>query len=136
MSLLVLSCPLILFCQPSEDASNQLWMAIKKQLSGSDGDGFFEEKIKNCLIPTFYGTVVSRSPEDDPRSLMVVMHGSKNAEIRLQTIPRIEKPLQAGSSIAFEGIAVSFTREPFLLTLKVTSISRYSRGAETSKPRK
>ncbi len=106
-------------------------MAIRKQLSGTDGYQFFEEKIRNSKIPTFYGRVVSSSPEDNPETLMVAMSGSSNSEIRLNLNPRTENSVPSGSQIAFEGVAVGFTQEPFLLTLNVTAI-RSSGGARNS----
>ena len=116
----------ILFSQSSEQPSDSsmLWRAIRKQLSSPNSREFFEEKIKNSALPTLYGTLVHSSPADQPNTFLVAMDGKKDPEIRLKLNFFLPKPLPEGIRIAFEGIGVSFTAEPFLLTLKLEELQR------------
>ena len=115
----------ILLAQPSQQQpATSLWQAVKKQLSAPNGRQFFKENVENSALPILYGTLISGDPADHPDTFLVAMDGNANPEIRLKLNHSLPKPLPKGTKVAFEGIAESFSAEPFLLTLKVEEIHK------------
>ena len=52
------------------------------------------------------------------------MDDDKTPEVTLRLSQQLEKPLPPGTQVSFEGVAVEFTTEPFMVTFDVTRIDR------------
>jgi len=104
-----------------------LWVQIKKQLSGPDGQQYFESNLKGAAIPggaegvqKFKATVVSTAPEKKPTMVIVGISSKDMSEVTL----KFEKPLAAipekGTEIEFSGAPSAFTADPQMLTFDVS----------------
>ena len=98
--------------------------ALKKALTGSDGLAYFEKNLRQTELPPLIGTLVSASPSDLPSVLLLRMYDSDQPEVTLRLIDdrgneaHMPGQMAPGSQINFEGIGVSFTQDPFMLTFK------------------
>jgi hypothetical protein len=109
----------------SSDA--ELWQALKRELTGPDGLDYFDKYMMGAVLATLVGKLVSATPAERPTSLVLAMYGSDQAEVTLHlkgdrgVDTHMSGSLTIGSSISFVGIAVSFTPEPFMLTVDVSN---------------
>jgi hypothetical protein len=111
-------------------ARRALWQILKKQLTGSSGAEYFQQSVKDSALPPLEGRLVSATPAERPGVLIVAMSDGDEPEVTLRLKDKngadthLSGPVTRGSSILFEGIAVSFTREPFMLTFDVSTSPR------------
>jgi hypothetical protein len=101
-----------------------LWQLLKKALMASDGPEYFEMGMKNALLPPLAGKLISSTPTDHPSILVLAMDGDQpQVTLRLghgyKEETHMPSPIAVGSLVTFEGVAKSFTQEPFMLTLGV-----------------
>jgi hypothetical protein len=126
----VLTLALACECVPGQETSRidpqqRLWQAIKKQLVSPDGDEYFNSSMKNALLPTLKGTVVSIFTSDsDPasRSLVIAVADSTRADATLVVPRRPDKlgaELRNGMQVEFSGVPQSFTKDPFGVVFEV-----------------
>jgi len=108
------------------DPAGHLWSTIKEQLTGANGEQYFEMSVKGALLPgpdikKFKGKLISQKPALKPKTLVLSISGD-TPEITLNlegfVLPGKADP---GTEISFEGQASAFTKEPFNLTLDVDS---------------
>jgi hypothetical protein len=117
--------------------SRELWTIIKTQLTAADGQDYFEDNLKGAMVPAgaggvvlFTGTLVSSEPVAQPSVLIVAISDAKTPEVTLRfkdsewRDTHLNGPLMLGSIVQFEGVPVSFTREPFMLTFEVSVTKR------------
>jgi hypothetical protein len=111
----------------TRDPQLALWRTIRQGLSGDDGFQFYEERLKDALVPggangvkALRGTVVTAEPRDHPTSITLSMDRDKPAEV---TLTLIDKPLDdgppAGTQMLFEGVVRGFSRDPFMVTIEI-----------------
>jgi hypothetical protein len=112
------------------DPPTILWREIKRELSGPNGREYFEQTIKDTVLPTLYGMLVSSTPKGHPNTFLIAMDGGSNPEVTLNLKGRSTKQLPATTSVKFTGVARAFTKEPFMLTFDVDAVDRgrYSPG--------
>jgi hypothetical protein len=108
----------------TKDPETTLWLNIKHALTDPDGQDYFKTSLKDCLVPTLHGTLVSSSPADHPNILLLAMPGSETADVTLKLAGRMTNPLQPGTLIRFDGIAESFVKQPFMLTFELQGAPR------------
>jgi hypothetical protein len=115
-----------LTCQSAndDDPPTRLWRAIKRELSGPHGREYFDANLKDALLPTLYGTLVSSTPTDHPNTFLLAMADSNYPEVTLKVKAGLEKPLPAGTPVKFDGVGAAFTAEPFMLTFQVEAVNR------------
>jgi hypothetical protein len=131
--------------KPVGITAKQLWKSIKTELMGPDGQKYFEESIKNAMVPggaggvtMFTGTLLSAEPSEQPHVLVVALSDGTTPEATLclkdadWNDTHIAGPLMRGSSIQFEGVPTSFTKEPFMVTFEV-SMNKRSQPIQGSK---
>jgi hypothetical protein len=95
-----------------------LWMGIKKELTGANGDQYFDANVKNAAVPKMKGTVISAKPASRSTQLVVGIENPQVPEITLKfETPLAGKP-KIGSVIEFEGVPTAFTKDPFNLTFE------------------
>jgi hypothetical protein len=119
-------------CQSAskDDPPTVLWRGIKQALSGPNGREYFEQSIKDAVLPTLYGTIVSSTPADHPNTFLIAMANNSRPEVTLRLKGRLEKPLPATTPVKFSGVAIAFAKDPFMLTCDVDAVNRgtYSPG--------
>ncbi len=103
-----------------------LWVKIKQELSGPNGQKYFEEALKDHELPglenvkKFKATVVGTAPEKKPTMVICGISSKDMSEVTL----KFEKPLAAvpekGTEIEFSGSPSAFTADPQMLTFDVS----------------
>ena len=105
-----------------------LWTDVKRGLTAPDGDGFFNDKIKDAALPggaggvtKFKGKLISAKPELRPKELTLAVEkpGVADCIIKLDEGQTLPGKMDPGGDIEFEGVAKAFTKEPYMLTLEV-----------------
>lgn len=95
-----------------------LWMGIKKELAGANGEQYFEANVKNAAVPKLKGTVIAAKPPVRSKELVVGLENAEVGEVTLKfDVPLAGKP-KIGSVVEFEGVPTAFTKDPFNLTFE------------------
>jgi hypothetical protein len=82
------------------------------------------------------GTLVSAEPVAQPAALIVALSDAKAPEVTLRlkdsdwNDAHLNGPLMSGSVIQFEGVPISFAKEPFLLMSGVSMTKRRHKKAQ------
>jgi hypothetical protein len=109
------------------DRQLRLWLAIKRQLTGPNGDEYFQSAMKDSLIPAgangvsmLKGTLTSALLNKGVSRLMLALSDSTTAEVTLVLHNGdVNVKAELGTVIEFEGVAVDFTKDPFMLSFDV-----------------
>jgi hypothetical protein len=104
------------------DPQLALWSAIKRQLTAEDGEEYFKSYVKNSAIPPLRGTLVSALINEGVSKLILAMDSITpevtlilhNGDVKVKSKPK------AGTLIEFKGVAIDFTKDPFMLTFDVS----------------
>jgi hypothetical protein len=81
-------------------------------------------------VAVFTGTLLSAEPAEKPSVLVVAISDSTTPEVTLRMKDsewkdaHLNGPLLRGSVVQFEGLAVSFSKEPFMVTFEVSMTER------------
>jgi len=97
----------------------ELWVSVKEQLTKSGAD-YFEAGMKGALMPQFRGIVLSSSPASRPEVLVLSISG-EGPEATLKLDRPLEHPIHPGTKVDFEGVAIEFLQNPFMVTFEVTA---------------
>ena len=103
-----------------------LWLSLKKELTGDNGQKFFDERMKGAAVPggvngiqKFKGTIVEAKPEAHSKELIVGISDPKVPEVTIKLdAPVTGKPV-IGSVVEFEGVPSAFSKDPFMVTFDV-----------------
>jgi hypothetical protein len=100
-----------------------LWIKIKKALSASDGEHYFESELKDSAVPQLQGVLVEARPECRPTELRISIRLPKDTQNPSPDILlKLDKPLagkpELSNEVHWTGVATSFSKEPFLLTME------------------
>ena len=95
------------------------WRDLKAILTGDGGDAKFESDIKDSALPKFKGKIVSMTPALRPKTVVVAVEKDGVADCTLSFEAALPGKMEAGEELEFEGIAKSFTKDPFMLTVTV-----------------
>jgi hypothetical protein len=100
-----------------------LWIKIKNALSANDGEHYFESELKNSAVPQLKGVLVEATPECRPSQLRIAIRFPKDTQNpRPEVLLKLEKPLtgkpEIGGEMRWTGVAIAFSKEPFLLTME------------------
>jgi hypothetical protein len=112
------------------DPVHELWSALKSQLTGPNGEEYFRSTLKDCVLPRLVGTLISATPPDQPNVLTLGISDTSSPEVTLRLQDdngkeaHLNGPLMRGSQIQFEGVAVSFKQDPFMVTFEVSTSLR------------
>jgi hypothetical protein len=121
------------------DPAFKLWYSIQQSLTGDQGPDFFSKSMKGTEVPggangvqNFSGTVISIDPADKPTKVTLGVDDPAKADATLT----FSKPLPAsaldkvkvGQKLEFNGVADSFTKDPYTLTFLDPTIP----GVETT----
>ena len=103
------------------------WMSIKKELAGPNGQQYFDNGVKDAMlppenlenVPTLKGKVISMKPATRPKEVVLGISDAENAEVTLKFETPLPGKADPGTEIEFKGRAESFTPDPFNLTFDV-----------------
>jgi Tfp pilus assembly protein PilF len=103
-----------------------LWMSLKKELTGDNGEAFFASNMKDANVPggamnvqKFKGTLIEAKPPVKSKELVVGLADPKTPEVTLKLDTPIAGKPEPGSPIEFEGVPVAFSKDPFMVTFDV-----------------
>jgi hypothetical protein len=125
----------------ASDPKFKLWYTIKTNLTGDQGEQFFNSSVKDVEVPggaegvkDFTGTVISIDPPDRPTKVVLGVEDPTKPDTTLefsQPLPAsaLDK-IKVGQTLDFSGIADSYTKDPYMLTFKDPSIP----GVQTTAP--
>lgn len=100
-----------------KDPELALWLNLKRLLTGPDGENYFANSMRNTKVTGLRGYLVSATPADRPNTLVLALSDrSGPGEVTLVLDEPFRYGAPRGTTIRFEGIAKSFTRQPFMLT--------------------
>lgn len=94
-----------------------LWKDLKAALTAASGDAYFETNMKDALVPRLKGKLVAMSPALKPRELVLAIENSAG-DVTLKLDGTLAGKMEPGGEIEFEGIAKSFTKDPFMVTFE------------------
>ena len=92
------------------------FVKLKENLQSSVGDQTWSN-LRGKLTPRFRLFVVSATPSRAPNRLTLTSTAGGAAEVTLNLENRMRTAPGRGTAIAFEGVAASLTKEPFMLVL-------------------
>lgn len=106
-----------------------LWKDIKTALTGDEGQAYFESSMKGAALPggiekagvkvtKFKGKLVSAVPETNPKEIVLSISGDIG-DVTLKLDSPLRGKMEPGGEIEFEGVASSFTKEPFMVVFDV-----------------
>ena len=103
-----------------------LWKSIKKELLSDAGQAYFDNNMKGAAMPggvnnvaRFKGKLVSSTPLIHPKELVLAIEDPAKADVTLKLDSTLPGKMEAGGDIEFEGVAESFTKDPFMVTFTV-----------------
>lgn len=111
-----------------------LWKDLKAALTAPTGDNYFETSLKDALVPRLKGKLVAMLPPSKPRELVLAIENSAG-DVTLKLDGALPGKMEPGGEIEFEGIARSFTKDPFMVTFETekAKISGWTGKNETFK---
>ena len=103
-----------------------LWRTIRTALTADDGATYFEGGMKDALLPggansvdKLKGRLVSMTPAVRPKELELAIDNSSTADVILKLDSALPGKMEPGEEIEFEGVAKSYTKDPFQVTFDV-----------------
>jgi len=94
-----------------------LWKDVKAALTAPTGDTYFETNMKDALVPRLKGKLVAMTPATKPKELVLAIENSAG-DVTLKLDGALPGKMEPGGEIEFEGIAKSFTKDPFMVTFE------------------
>ena len=108
-----------------------LWRSLKNELTGAEGQAYFEKNLKGADVPggagsvkQFSGKVVSAAGKD---VVVAVDNAAGDATLRFET--PLRGKVEVGTDVQFDGVPESFTKEPYMITFAVDKTKVKGLGA-------
>ena len=95
------------------------WRDVKAILTADTGQAKFDADIKDSALPKFSGKIISMTPANRPKSIVIAVEKDGVADCTLTFEAALPGKMEAGETLTFEGIAKSFTKDPYMLTMEV-----------------
>lgn len=104
-----------------------LWQtAIKEPLLKDGGEDYFEMNVKGRLLPggangvqKFKAKIVSMAPAMKPKQIVLALEQPNVPDVTLELSQALPGKMEAGEELQFEGVAKSYTKEPFMVHFDV-----------------
>ncbi len=103
-----------------------LWKRIKTELQSNDGPAYFENNMKGAAMPAgvngvtkFKGRIVSMTPATRPKEIVLAIENGTTPDATLKLDSALPGRMEPGAEIEFDGVAESYTKDPFMVTFKV-----------------
>ncbi len=97
-----------------------LWKNIKTQLTGADGDNYFNTGMKGAKLPTLKGRVVKLEPENRPKTVVLALEDGTTADATLKFEAALPGKVDAGTELTFEGVPESYSTSPFMVVFNMS----------------
>src|SRR5262249_9101242 len=99
-----------------------MWLGIKGQLAGPEGEQYFASSMKDAKIPKLKGTLVEAKPAWRSTDLLIAVpepnqQGTAPTGITLKLDAALTGKPETGGEIEWEGVPAAFTKDPFMLTM-------------------
>jgi len=108
------------------DPMGALWKSLRDQLTGDNGQSYFESGMKDADLPggaggvkMFKGKIISMTPETKPKEVVVSIGDGTTADALLKFDPPLPGKMEPGETLEFSGTAKEFTKSPFMVTFEV-----------------
>jgi len=95
------------------------WRDLKTILTADGGQAKFDSDIKDSALPKFSGKIVSMTPATRPKTIVLAVEKDGVADCTLTFETPLAGKMEAGETLTFEGIAKSFNKDPYMLTMSV-----------------
>jgi hypothetical protein len=95
------------------------WRDVKAILTADTGQAKFDADIKDSALPKFSGKIISITPALKPKTIVLAVEKDGVADCTLTFEAALPGKMEPGETLTFEGIAKSFTKEPYMLTMEV-----------------
>ena len=108
--------------QAAIDAANPqltLWKNLKTALTGPDGAKYFETSMKGTAVPTLKGKVVSMTPAEKPKTVVMALEDGTTPDATLKFETPLAGKVDVGTELSFEGVPASYTASPFMVVFAV-----------------
>jgi hypothetical protein len=111
-----------------------LWKDLKAALTAPTGDTYFETNMKDALVPRLKGKLVAMTPALKPKELVVAIENPAG-DVTLKLDGALPGKMELGGELEFEGVARSFTKDPFMVTFDTekAKLSGWTGKNETQK---
>jgi tetratricopeptide (TPR) repeat protein len=96
-----------------------LWKNIKTQLTGTEGATYFGSSMKDALLPTLRGKVVTLEPETKPKTVVLALEDGTTPDATLKFEMPLPGKVEAGAELSFEGVPQSYTASPYMVVFNV-----------------
>jgi tetratricopeptide (TPR) repeat protein len=106
-----------------------MWMSLKKELTGPNGQQFFDgmkgadvpggAKIGDVSVTEFKGTILAAKPAVRSKELVLAVSDEKTPEVTIKLDAPLSGKPEIGSQVEFDGIASAFSSDPFMVTFDV-----------------
>ena len=103
-----------------------LWQTVKTELSGANGQTYFDSSMKGAMLPggaggvsKFKGTLVALKPVKLPKQLVLAISDATTPEVTLNLEEALPGTAPVGTLLEFEGVASAFTGSPFSVTFDI-----------------
>lgn len=103
-----------------------LWKRIRAELEGEGGQAYFDASMKGAALPgnvngvvKFKGKLVGMMPAVRPRELVLAIENPDKPDVTLRLDSALAGKMEPGAEIEFEGVADSFSKDPFMITFTV-----------------
>jgi hypothetical protein len=91
-----------------------IWKRIKEELSAENGQQYFESGMKDAETPELTGYLV----EQRPKEIVLALSDKTTPEVTIVFETPLTGKADPGTQLDFTGVAKSYTKEPFMLTLE------------------
>ena len=102
-----------------------LWKRVRKELQGEGGAAYFDASMKGAALPgnvngvaKFRGKLVAMVPAVRPRELVLAIEDPDKPDVTLHLDSALPGKMEPGAEIEFEGVADSFSKDPFMVTFE------------------
>jgi hypothetical protein len=97
-------CCCLLAQEQRPNPQRALWAVVKKQLTGPNGEEYFQTQLRGTLLPMLRGKVLAASSTGETSFLMLDLSGARTAEVKLL--------LASGQNSPSGGAEVQFMESP------------------------
>jgi tetratricopeptide (TPR) repeat protein len=96
-----------------------LWKSIKEQLTGANGQQYFDSSMKDTLMPELSGKVVSLEPATRPKTVVLALLDGTTPDATLKFETALPGKVDPGTTLSFQGVPQSYTTSPFMVVFNV-----------------
>ncbi len=101
--------------EAKKDPMKALWKQIKTELTGANGQAYFDASVKGALLPPFKGTLISSAA----KTLVLAISDATTPDVTINLDAPLVGKMEPGGLIGFQGEAIAFTKDPYMVTFSV-----------------